>query len=388
MAVAPSPVEPLSRTLLSRLAEARSRTDELFSLLKSDALYDRPIPERHRIVFYIGHLEAFDWNLLRERLLNIASFNPELDHLFAFGIDPVDGGLPTDQPRDWPEIQEVRDYVRRIRHELDLGLDGLFTGPQKDNEFPPELLLNVAIEHRLMHAETLAYMFHQLPFDRKTRPAPEGAVSCATLVPRMIEIPAGEITLGLSRSGRQFGWDNEFEAQTVQVPAFAIDEFKVTNAQFLEFVNDGGYGRGELWAEADWNWITQSAIANPVFWVNREGQWFYRGMFEEIALPSNWPVYVSHAEASAYARWAGKALPSEAQWQRARVRRTESAGAVGQFRFSAMGSCSGKFTKFWKQRIRSSRHFRQWVGMDLDPVRAISRLREISFLSRVLREFL
>src|SRR5438270_8490257 len=102
MAVAPNLVEPLSRLLLGRMAEARARTDELFSLLKPEALYDRPIPERHRIVFYIGHLEAFDWNLLRDRLFSIAPFNPVFDRLFAFGIDPVDGGLPSDQPQDWP----------------------------------------------------------------------------------------------------------------------------------------------------------------------------------------------------------------------------------------------------------------------------------------------
>src|SRR5581483_11109984 len=94
-----------------------------------------------------------------------------------------------------------------------------------------------------------------------------------------------------------------------------------------------GYGSRELWAEADWNWITQSGIANPVFWVSREGQWFYRGMFEEIALPSNWPVYVSHAEASAYARWAGKALPSEAQWQRAAYGKRNPQALSGNFDF-------------------------------------------------------
>ena len=83
--------------LLERLSDARALTDQLFSLVKPEAFYDRPIPERHRIIFYVGHLEAFDWNLLRERILNLKSFHPEFDHLFAFGIDPVDGGLPSDR---------------------------------------------------------------------------------------------------------------------------------------------------------------------------------------------------------------------------------------------------------------------------------------------------
>src|SRR5436309_2774645 len=140
MPVAPNPVEPLSRMLLGRLADARSRTDELFSLLKPDALYDRPIPERHRIVFYIGHLEAFDWNLLRERLFPLATFNAGFDRLFAFGIDPVDGGLPSDQPKDWPGIAQVREYVERVRSELDARLDEMFAGPERETEFAPELL--------------------------------------------------------------------------------------------------------------------------------------------------------------------------------------------------------------------------------------------------------
>lgn len=97
--------------LLQRMLEARRRSDALFALVKTEAIYDRPIPERHRIIFYVGHLEAFDWNLLHERAFGVKSLQPELDRLFAFGIDPVGGGLPSDQPSDWPFIETVREYV-------------------------------------------------------------------------------------------------------------------------------------------------------------------------------------------------------------------------------------------------------------------------------------
>ena len=103
--------------LLERLADARRQTDALFSIVRTDSLYERPIAERHRIVFYIGHLEAFDANLLQPGL-SLKSFLPDLDRLFAFGIDPVDGGLPNDQPSQWPAITEVRDYVSRTRKEI------------------------------------------------------------------------------------------------------------------------------------------------------------------------------------------------------------------------------------------------------------------------------
>src|SRR5215469_6684401 len=91
----------ISSELLYRLSEARRRTSQIFELLPAGSFYDRPIPERHRLIFYLGHVEAFDWNLLSSPL-GLVSRNPEFDKLFAFGIDPVGGGLPTDVPGDWP----------------------------------------------------------------------------------------------------------------------------------------------------------------------------------------------------------------------------------------------------------------------------------------------
>jgi iron(II)-dependent oxidoreductase len=101
------------------------------------------------------------------------------------------------------------------------------------------------------------------------------------------------------------------------VPSFAIDALPVMNGQFLEFVRAGGYDDRSLWSEADWNWKTAESVSRPHFWVRRGDAWNYRAMFAEIPLPVSWPVCVSHAEASAYARWAGKKLPTEAQWHRA-----------------------------------------------------------------------
>ena len=301
---------------LQRMAQARSETDKLFELVKSDSVYARPIPERHRIVFYLGHLEAFDWNLLRERVVDARVFHPEFDRLFAFGIDPVGGGLPSDQPADWPSIPEVQEYVSRVRQTLDDRLATVSSDPAGDG-FSVSTLLNVAIEHRLMHAETLAYMLHQLPLDAKIRQERKPELVAASITPSMIEIPAGRATLGLRRASGNFGWDNEFEEHSVEVPGFAIDKYKLTNREYLEFLNAGAYENREYWTDADWNWKTQQNITHPVFWRRVNDQWLLRTMFDELLLPPDWPVYVSHAEASAYARWAGKQLPKEAQWQRA-----------------------------------------------------------------------
>jgi ergothioneine biosynthesis protein EgtB len=308
--------------LLDRLSDARRQSDALFALVRENSLYERPIPERHRIIFYVGHLEAFDWNLLNESIARVKSTHPEFDRLFAFGIDPVGGGLPTDVPSDWPAIDAVRSYVNNIRNVLDEHLDRAILQPEAVTRdgFPLSTLLNVAIEHRLMHVETLAYMLHQLPFHMKVSPVRQRNLrdlSGVMIEPDTVPVPAGVVTLGLSRDSQTFGWDNEFEAHTTEVPGFTIDKYKVTNGQYLEFIAAGGYEKREFWSGDDWDWKAATQISHPLFWRKEGGQWRYITMFDELPLPLDWPVYVSHAEASAYARWAGKCLPTEPEWQHA-----------------------------------------------------------------------
>lgn len=302
--------------LIARLVEARRQTDSLFELVKPEARYARPIPERHRIIFYLGHLEAFDWNLMQRYLPGMKVLDPGLDELFAFGIDPIGGGLPSDTPADWPAEAEVRSYGGNIRAELDEALTRAFS--DWSDAVSPITLLNTAIEHRLMHAETLAYMLHQLPVDNKLPQRQVRASATPPGEPSRIKIPAGRVELGLAPGGDNvFGWDNEFNAHEVDVPAFCMDRYKVTNSQFLRFLEEGGYQQQSLWTPADWEWKERQGIRHPLFWKRMDGTWLYRTMFDEIPLPGDWPVYVSHAEAGAYARWAGGRLPSEAEWQRA-----------------------------------------------------------------------
>src|SRR5260370_1396595 len=273
-----------SRSLVEQLDSARARTDGLLDLIKPGTLYSRPIPERHRLVFYLGHLEAFDWHLISRKTLDIPSFQREFDDLFEFGIDPPVGKAAEDQPSDWPGEREIRAYNRRVREIIDDVVDGA-----------PDQIVQVAMEHRYMHAETIAYLLHSLPYEQKIANGPGPAHAAQPFRPRMIEIPAGTATLG--QKDGEFGWDNEFTEHQVHVPAFAIDKYKVTNGEYVEFVRTGA--------------------AAPHFWTRRGDEWFYRGMFAEIPLPLNAPVYATHEEACAYARWAGKELLTEAQFHRA-----------------------------------------------------------------------
>lgn len=347
--------------------EACRHTDQLFDHILPEFLSVRPVAERHRLLFYIGHLEAFDWNLLSSRLFHEPAFHPAFDRLFAFGIDPVGGGLPTDQPEDWPAMREILDYRDEVRRRIAARIaDTDFSrGAGVDGGPDAATLIQVVIEHRQMHAETLAYLIHQMPLAQKRGPT-DGSRSMPTdalpaLSADMCHVPAGVAVVGIARadaavgdglartpvaasgaSASRFGWDNEFGAREVAVPAFAIDRHMVTNGAYLAFVEAGGYRCREFWSDADWDWLTATGTAHPAFWRPHGSGWRQRTMFDEVPLPLDWPVYVSHAEAQAYARFVGKRLPTEAQWLRA----AEGAAAhdappkAGNFDFRTWDPCA------------------------------------------------
>src|SRR5207302_7299950 len=128
----------------------------------------------------------------------------------------------------------------------------------RPSEGHPQLasMLEVAVEHRLMHAETLSYMLHQLAADKKIPAARESVWQTPRAKSHLVEIPAGVATLGLQRvTGDEFGWDNEIDAHEAEVGAFAIDIYNVTNREFLSFVQRGGYVDKSLWGDEAWAWL-------------------------------------------------------------------------------------------------------------------------------------
>jgi ergothioneine biosynthesis protein EgtB len=300
---------------VERLRAAWRRSDRLFGLLADEAWLEQPIALRQPFVFYLGHLPAFAWNHLGRRALGLRSFRPEFDELFERGIDPV--GVDAWEPRAaWPERGAILAYRDRVRAALEtaLGDPGL---PRRS-----AAVLSMVVEHELMHHETLLYMVQELDHRLKVRPAdwpalPPGGGGPGA--PRLVEVPAGEAVLGAPRGSLEFGWDNEFPAHPVHVPAFAIEARPVTNADWLEFVRDGGYAEPRLWAEADWAWRARRSVCRPHGWVGEEGAARVRALLEDVPFEraSGWPAAVSHAEASAYARWRGGRLPTEAEWHRA-----------------------------------------------------------------------
>lgn len=309
--------------LLAWYERTRARSRAIFDLLAGDdAYYSQPIALRHPIVFYEGHLPAFSFNTLVKGALRQQGIDAQLEALFARGIDP-DTTAAAPQP---PERHRARWPTRDVVHAFAADVDArvLAALAHADLDVPGHPMLDRAeavftiLEHEVMHQETLLYIWHRLPPEQKHHPAAyqprtDGAIPATD----WIEIPAGRATLGVERGTIPFGWDNEFGAFVEEVPAFRMARHNVTNAAFLEFVDAGGY-RDPRWWDADaWSWLQCDAVPHPLFWERHEGRWYWRGMFELLPLPPAWPVYVSHAEASAYVRWRGARLPSEAEFQRA-----------------------------------------------------------------------
>ena len=305
---------------LERFAANRRRTRALFDLLDDSVYYARPIVLRNPVVFYEGHVPAFAVNTLIKNALGRPGIDAHLETIFARGIDPeteataVARGNPA-----WPSRALVLQYAEAA----DRLIEDAIASAHLDRPDHPMLdqaqALWTILEHEEMHQETLSYIWHQVPYAHKRTPAgyvtaTDGSTSD---VSSRVRIPAGTATLGTDRQERPFAWDNELPVHQVSVDAFTIDVHNVTNEKFLEFVDAGGYLEPRWWRPEDWAWVSSEGIRHPSFWEHDDAGWFCRGMFERVPLPAAWPVYVTWAEANAYARWRGRRLPTEGEYHRA-----------------------------------------------------------------------
>jgi len=285
--------------LIDWYRHSRRITQQLFAIPKAEAYYDRPIPLRNPIVFYEGHLPAFAVNTLIKLALKREGIDAEFETLFARGIDPENEDAAKTPTDFWPPRDDVQAYGRDAD---DLIVRAMCDGPFDDGLVPQRTNAEAAltiVEHEQMHQETLMYLFHEMPYDRKNPIAPlreNGARPPGEIVKDMVRIPAGEATFG--GTAGDFGWDNEFPSMRVAVDEFSIDRHNVTNGDYLEFVE-------------------ATSAKPPHFWAKQDGAWHRRGMFELQPLPLNAPVYVTHDEAAAYCAWRGKRLPSEGEYHRA-----------------------------------------------------------------------
>lgn len=260
------------------------------------AHYDRPIPLRHPFIFYEGHIPAFSLITLNRRALGEPPVDAALERLFERGIDPGSIDEAKRHEHRWPSRDAVAAFAQQCDERVRAALE---TATLEDASVPRLVRGQAAytiLEHEQMHQETLMYILHQLPYERKRRlnfRHEDRAVPAG----EMRSVAAGTATLGADPDAITFGWDNEFRATQQQVGAFDIAAYPVTNGDWLRFVEQGG--------------------PVPEFWTRRDGAWLLRLQFEEIALPLSWPAYVTHRQAQAYAEAMGMRLPTEAEYHRA-----------------------------------------------------------------------
>jgi ergothioneine biosynthesis protein EgtB len=202
-------------------------------------------------------------------------------------------------------------------------------------------VFTMVLEHEYMHQETLLYMIHALTEELKIRSREfRGYYFNGAAARKKITVPRGRAQLGARFDELAFGWDNEFPSLSVDVAEFAIDSVPVTNQEFFEFVLAGGYDQARFWQPADWLWRRDGGIRHPHFWLKQDGEWFYRTVFDLLPLQQvgSWPVYVSLAEARAFANWRGARLPTEAEFQRAAYANPAKDGSTGRDYFPRVTS--------------------------------------------------
>jgi iron(II)-dependent oxidoreductase len=295
-------------------AGARAETMRLFDLALEDELRRSPGFGYRPIIWHLAHIGVFEAYWLLQKLGGL----PAPDELYERVFDPIK--TPREESKDLPSRREMEDYLRRVRS----GVNEVLYRHDFDSEDPLArggYLFHLVLEHELQHQETLLYLFQLLDPLSKTRPIElaRGVVEETTAdVPGMVLIPEGGFKMGAVWDS--FAYDNERPAREVFLKDFRIARAPVTGGEYARFVEEGGYERREFWGEEGWSWREKEEWRCPLYWRREDakGGWFERRMFDECALRLNHPVAgLSWYEAEAYANFAGKRLPTEAEWEKA-----------------------------------------------------------------------
>lgn len=294
--------------------------EDLFQLLKSDeAYYVKPNPLRHPLIFYYGHTNTFFINKLVLAGLIPQRVNPQFESMFAVGVDEMGWDDVNEGNYTWPTPAEVKAYRARVRVVIDALISTLPFNLPIDWESPWWPIL-MGIEHERIHLETSSVLIRQHAL-QYVQPNPDWA-PCTLDVPapqnNLVDIPARDIQL--TKSTDYYGWDNEYGQFKAHSAAFQAAKYLTSNAEFLNFVEAGGYQKDEYWLEEGLAWRRYALAEHPIFWLKQGDGWKLRLMTEEVDMPWCWPVEVNYHEAKAYCNWlsaqTGKPvrLPAEHEW--------------------------------------------------------------------------
>src|SRR5919112_486927 len=299
------------QAIAEELQEARNRTLQLLAPLSDEDLRSQHDPLMSPILWDLGHIAHFEELWLTRNLDGPIEF-VEMPGLYN----------PFEHPRSargalaLPGLDEVRAIMDEIRGRVLARL----VSADFDGSHPllrDGFVYQMVLQHEYQHNET---MLQTLQLKRGEGYKPESRVELPTgRAPEreMIYIPEGKFVMGTDDHARAL--DNERNAHVVDLSGFLIDATPVTNGAYLRFVEEGGYERSELWSPAGWEYIREERISAPKHWYQPEPHswWTERFGFDEPLASAAPVVHVSWYEAEAYARWAGKRLPTEAEWEKA-----------------------------------------------------------------------
>lgn len=301
------------------MAETRAETLALFDLAREEDLHESPGFGFRPIIWHLAHIGVFEAYWLLQKLKN----EPAPDERYERIFDPIN--TPREESRNLPTRREMEGYLTRVRESVLTHLDGAEFDDPEAHLLRDGYVFRLVLEHEQQHQETLAYLFQLLGPSKKTRPAMKNgtepnvrsAPQTEPAASGMAEFEAGDFVMG-ARGDDPFVYDNERPAHTVHVPAFKLDKLLVTNEEYERFIAEGGYKRREFWDEEGWQWRERESWESPLYWTKGDGGWRVRTMFGENEAGGREPVTgVSWYEAEAYARFVGKRLPTEAEWEKA-----------------------------------------------------------------------
>jgi len=295
----------------------------LFETLASDdVFYTRPQPLRHPLIFYFGHTATFFINKLMLAKLIEKRVDPRFESLFAIGVDEMSWDDLNEAHYDWPSVQEVRTYRDQVKTLVCDLIDQVnFTLPIRwDSPLWPVMM---GIEHERIHIETSSVLIRQLELG-KVRPHTEfPACSETGEAPEnsLVSVEAGTIHLGKERDHQLYGWDNEYGHSEIELSPFQASCYLVSNGEYLQFIEAGGYKNDTWWNEEGLAWRNYHRAEMPEFWRGEPGNYRLRLMTDEIPLPMDWPVEVCYLEAKAFCNWKSEQsgsnirMPDEAEYR-------------------------------------------------------------------------
>lgn len=313
---------PVTREQIrSYFHETADLYENLFQALKSDeAFYIKPIHLRHPLIFYYGHTNTFFVNKLVLAGLLTKRVNPQFESMFAVGVDEMGWDDVNEMNYNWPTPAEVKAYRASVRVAVDALIDTLPLTSTIDWQSPWWAIL-MGIEHERIHLETSSVLIRQqaLAHVQAVKEfSPCDAVDVIAPTNSFVEISARQINL--NKSTDYYGWDNEYGQFKTYCPTFKAAKYLTSNAEFLAFVDSGGYQDDQYWQEEGLAWLHYTKATHPTFWKKNGDVWMLRLMTEEIKMPWSWPVEVNYHEAKAFCHWlslqTGQTvrMPTEHEW--------------------------------------------------------------------------